>query len=245
MRRATRCSPNSSGVHGFRGDADAAAGARDRPAGLQADAIERFANPSVRDTIVRLCFGSSDRIPQWLVPGGPSRTSKSGRPVRLSAAIVASWARYAEGVDEQGEPIDVQDQLADSLVPIAKSQLDNPRRSSRTPRCSAISPSSRASSRPTVGVGFAASGWRTGDPSSCFARTVGESTPPASGASAPEAFTPRPRAAAAGCSRPARHRAGIRRRRRCRRCRAAAAWFAAACPNHFAAECFPAYPGLR
>ena len=30
--------------------------------------IERFANPGVRDTIVRLCFGSSDRIPKWLLP---------------------------------------------------------------------------------------------------------------------------------------------------------------------------------
>jgi mannitol 2-dehydrogenase len=88
-------------------------------------AIERFANPSVRDTVVRLCFGSSDRIPQWLVPV-IKENLKSGAPVRLSAAVVASWARYAEGVDEQGEPIDVQDQLADSLVPLAKSQLDDP-----------------------------------------------------------------------------------------------------------------------
>jgi mannitol 2-dehydrogenase len=46
--------------------------------------------------------------------------------VRLSAATVASWARYAEGVDEQGEPIDVQDQLADSLVPLARSQREHP-----------------------------------------------------------------------------------------------------------------------
>ncbi|MEU0494771.1 mannitol dehydrogenase family protein [Mycobacterium sp. NPDC006124] len=88
-------------------------------------AIDRFANPSVRDTIVRLCFGSSDRIPQWLVPV-IKENLRSGEPVRLSAATVASWARYAEGVDEQGEPIDVQDNLADSLVPLAKSQLDNP-----------------------------------------------------------------------------------------------------------------------
>ena len=39
---------------------------------------------------------------------------------------MASWARYAEGVDEQGEPIDVQDQLADTLVPLAQSQRENP-----------------------------------------------------------------------------------------------------------------------
>jgi mannitol 2-dehydrogenase len=87
--------------------------------------IERFANPGVRDTIVRLCFGSSDRIPKWLLPVIRENLA-SGAPIELSAAVVASWARYAEGVDEQGEPIDVQDQLAESLVPIAKSQRDNP-----------------------------------------------------------------------------------------------------------------------
>jgi mannitol 2-dehydrogenase len=87
--------------------------------------IERFANPGVRDTIVRLCFGSSDRIPQWLLPV-IRENLRTGAPVELSAAVVASWARYAEGVDEQGEPIDVQDQLAESLVPLAKSQLENP-----------------------------------------------------------------------------------------------------------------------
>jgi len=88
-------------------------------------AIERFANPGVRDTVVRLCFGSSDRIPKWLLPV-IRENLRTGAPIRLSAATVASWARYAEGVDEQGEPIDVQDQLADSLVPLAKSQLENP-----------------------------------------------------------------------------------------------------------------------
>ena len=87
--------------------------------------IERFANPGVRDTIVRLCFGSSDRIPKWLVPV-IRENLKTGAPIRLSAAVVASWARYAEGVDEQGEPIEVQDALADTLVPLAQSQHEHP-----------------------------------------------------------------------------------------------------------------------
>jgi mannitol 2-dehydrogenase len=87
--------------------------------------IERFANPGVKDTIVRLCFGSSDRIPKWLLPVIRANLA-SGGPVRLSAATVASWARYAEGVDERGEPIDVQDQLADTLVPLACSQRAHP-----------------------------------------------------------------------------------------------------------------------
>jgi mannitol 2-dehydrogenase len=87
-------------------------------------AIERFANPGVRDTIARLCADSSDRIPKWLLP--VIRTNlATGAPIRLASATVASWARYAEGVDEQGEPIDVVDKLAGSLIPIAQSQRDN------------------------------------------------------------------------------------------------------------------------
>ena len=67
--------------------------------------IERFSNAAVRDTVARLCAESSDRIPKWLLPVIRENLA-AGRDVTLSAAIVASWARYAEGVDEQGEPID-------------------------------------------------------------------------------------------------------------------------------------------
>ena len=87
--------------------------------------IERFANPGVRDTVARLCAYSSDRIPKWLLPVIQDNLA-SGGPVRLAAATVASWARYAEGVNEWGDPIEVVDQLADSLVPIARSQYEHP-----------------------------------------------------------------------------------------------------------------------
>ena len=85
--------------------------------------IERFSNPEVRDTVARLCADSSDRIPKWLLPVVRSQLS-SGGPVSHSAAVVASWARYAEGVDEQGEPIEVVDRLASSLTAIAHRQRD-------------------------------------------------------------------------------------------------------------------------
>ena len=87
--------------------------------------IERFANPGVRDTVARLCAFSSDRIPKWLVPVICDNLA-GDRPVRVAAAVVASWARYAEGTDEWGKPYEVVDQLADSLIPIARSQHDNP-----------------------------------------------------------------------------------------------------------------------
>lgn len=87
--------------------------------------IERFSNPEVKDTLARLCAESSDRIPKWLIPVVHDRLAQGG-DVTLSAAIVASWARYAEGVDEQGEPIDVVDPLKEELIPIAQSQRQNP-----------------------------------------------------------------------------------------------------------------------
>ena len=87
--------------------------------------LERFANAYVRDTVARLCAESSDRIPKWLLPVVHDNL-RSGGPVRLAAATVASWARYAEGVDEHGEPIEVVDRLADSLVAIARTQRDDP-----------------------------------------------------------------------------------------------------------------------
>jgi mannitol 2-dehydrogenase len=87
--------------------------------------IERFSNPEVRDTIARLCAESSDRIPKWLLPVIRAQLATGGE-IRRSAAIVASWARYAEGVDEYGEPIEVVDRLADSLIPLARRQRADP-----------------------------------------------------------------------------------------------------------------------
>ena len=87
--------------------------------------IERFSNSEVRDTIARLCAESSDRIPKWLLPV-VRRQLETGGPIEHAAAVVASWARYAEGVDEQGEPIDVVDRLADSLMAAARRQREDP-----------------------------------------------------------------------------------------------------------------------
>ena len=87
--------------------------------------IERFSNSQVLDTVARLAAESSDRIPKWLLPVVREQLKVNG-PVELSAAIVASWARYDEGIDEQGNPIEVVDPLRDELIAIAKTQRENP-----------------------------------------------------------------------------------------------------------------------
>ncbi|UFU04024.1 mannitol dehydrogenase family protein [Ruania suaedae] len=90
----------------------------------QATLIERFSNPGVKDTVARLCAESSDRIPTWLVPVIRENLAGGGQ-VRLSAAVVASWARYAEGTDEQGEPIEIVDRLADRVHAAALRQSED------------------------------------------------------------------------------------------------------------------------
>ncbi|BDZ58357.1 hypothetical protein GCM10025872_20140 [Barrientosiimonas endolithica] len=87
--------------------------------------VERFANPEVRDTLARLCAESSDRIPKWLVPVIRDDLD-AGRPVERSALVVASWARYAEGVDEQGEPIEVVDHRKEAVMAAAARRAEDP-----------------------------------------------------------------------------------------------------------------------
>jgi mannitol 2-dehydrogenase len=92
----------------------------------KAELLHRFSNSQVRDTVARLCAESSDRIPKWLLPV-IRRNLERGGEIRLSAAVVASWARYAEGVDERGQPIEVVDRLRETVMAAAREQrCDDP-----------------------------------------------------------------------------------------------------------------------
>jgi mannitol 2-dehydrogenase len=81
--------------------------------------VERFSNAGVGDTVARLCAESSDRIPKWVLPVIREQLATGGS-IQSATAVVASWARYAEGVDEQGRPIEIVDRLAPSLTELAR-----------------------------------------------------------------------------------------------------------------------------
>ena len=87
--------------------------------------IARFSNPAVRDTLARLAFDGSERLTKWLLPVVRDNLAAGGE-VRRSAAVVAGWARYSEGVDEQGEPIEVVDRRRDTLMATARRQREDP-----------------------------------------------------------------------------------------------------------------------
>lgn len=95
--------------------------------------ITRFTNARVKDTVARLCAESSDRIPKWLVPVIRERLER-GLDVTLSASVVASWARYAEGMDEAGEPIAVVDNLKSEVMALAAKNASDPLAFVKNPR---------------------------------------------------------------------------------------------------------------
>jgi mannitol 2-dehydrogenase len=78
--------------------------------------FERFGNAQVRDTLARICAFTSDRIPRWVVPVAQHRRA-SGQSATICAAVVATWARYLRGTDDQGKQYDVVDARRDALPP--------------------------------------------------------------------------------------------------------------------------------
>jgi mannitol 2-dehydrogenase len=75
--------------------------------------------------VARLCAESTDRIPKWVVPVIRHNLATGG-PISYATAIVASWARYAEGVDERGNPIEIVDRLAAGVTAAARRQATDP-----------------------------------------------------------------------------------------------------------------------
>jgi mannitol 2-dehydrogenase len=87
--------------------------------------VDRCSNAGIRDTVARLAFDGSERLPKWLLPVVRDNLATGGE-VRRSAAVVAAWARYCEGVDEEGAPIDVVDRRRDALIERARRQRRDP-----------------------------------------------------------------------------------------------------------------------
>jgi fructuronate reductase len=89
-------------------------------AGYQAALLERFANPAIKHKTWQIAMDGSQKLPQRLL-GSVRDNLAAGRPVKHLALAVAAWMRYAGGVDEKGQPIDVRDPLAARFKAVAGS----------------------------------------------------------------------------------------------------------------------------
>jgi mannitol 2-dehydrogenase len=89
-------------------------------AAYTATVVERFSNPRMRDTLVRLATDGSNRMPTFTLPAIRENLA-AGRPVRLGAAMVAAWAEYwaAIGRGEVVPPAVPEDVHASELAAAA------------------------------------------------------------------------------------------------------------------------------
>ena len=76
--------------------------------------IQRFANPAVKDQLARIAYDASARIPGFVLPSAREQLQRGG-PMELFGLVVAAWIRYLGGQDDAGQPIQVQDPLAETL----------------------------------------------------------------------------------------------------------------------------------
>jgi mannitol 2-dehydrogenase len=87
--------------------------------------LTRFANPNIGDSLARNATDGSDRITKFVLPVIRHQLAHGG-DISVAVTAVAGWARYLEGVDEQGRPIDIVDRRSTQLAPYAARQRVDP-----------------------------------------------------------------------------------------------------------------------
>ncbi|MCL2780171.1 MAG: mannitol dehydrogenase family protein [Actinomycetia bacterium] len=87
--------------------------------------VARYSSPGVKDPLPRICAYTTDRIPKFLLPVARERLAAGGR-APICAAVLASWARWAQGVDEHGQPIEVIDPLREEIMAAARASRTAP-----------------------------------------------------------------------------------------------------------------------
>lgn len=86
---------------------------------------KRFSNPTINDTISRICFDGASRQPKFIVPVARDGLKK-GCKVDGLALVSAMWCRYCQGVTESGEVIGPNDPQWDRLQAVAKNAAEDP-----------------------------------------------------------------------------------------------------------------------
>lgn len=88
--------------------------------------IERFSNTQIKDTIARLCTESSTYVSTFVFPVLRDNLAAGGE-IDVLTLVTAAWARYLEGTDENGQPVEVVERRWDDLHPRALAARTDPR----------------------------------------------------------------------------------------------------------------------
>ncbi|MDP2146717.1 MAG: mannitol dehydrogenase family protein, partial [Pseudomonas sp.] len=74
--------------------------------------VQRFSNQAIADQLERVCSDGSSKFPKFTVPT-INRLIAEGRDTERAALVVAAWALYLQGVDENGVRYRIPDPRAD------------------------------------------------------------------------------------------------------------------------------------
>ncbi|EIK97080.1 mannitol dehydrogenase [Pseudomonas sp. M47T1] len=74
--------------------------------------IERFSNQAIADQLERVCSDGSSKFPKFTVPT-LNRLIEDGATLDRAALVVAAWALYLKGVDENGTHYSIPDPRAE------------------------------------------------------------------------------------------------------------------------------------
>ncbi|UCZ85327.1 mannitol dehydrogenase family protein [Pseudomonas sp. L5B5] len=74
--------------------------------------VQRFANQAIADQLERVCSDGSSKLPKFTVPT-INRLIADGRDTERAALVVAAWALYLKGVDENGASYRIPDPRAE------------------------------------------------------------------------------------------------------------------------------------
>lgn len=81
--------------------------------------LERFANPTLRDTLARIGTDGSARMPKFVLPSIVEQLQRGG-PIEGLCFTVAAWFHYLAGRDDRGRPLEINDTMNARLVTAAR-----------------------------------------------------------------------------------------------------------------------------
>lgn len=87
--------------------------------------LQRFGNINIKDQIDRICSESSTKIPIFILPTVKAQL-KENRSIEYAAFVIAAWAIYSLGLDENGKSLNIKDTMADLVHNKAIAAKDQP-----------------------------------------------------------------------------------------------------------------------
>ena len=85
----------------------------------------RFQNPYINDQLFRICQESSAKIPLFILPTVKYQLENS-KQVKKATFVIAAWAKYNDGLDDNGIPYDIIDDMSGTLIRTAALSIQNP-----------------------------------------------------------------------------------------------------------------------